>query len=322
MAVKTVLARTHLAVLPTALVEAPRLAAALGVTGRLLVKRDDLTGFAVAGNKARPLEFLAAAAAAAGADVLVTGGTPGSNFCQATAATAARMGVRCELIYAGSEGDADHPNAQAARQWGARIRWTGEADRSSVDAALELVADDIRATGAIPYVMPRGGATSLGSVGYYLAARELAGQLKGPALIVVAAGSGGTLAGLLAGTAALGLPWTIVGAAVSRPPGQTGARVLDLATACAVLMSSRVPDRSEIHVHDARGPGHGLPSAEGELAAGIALRAEGLILDPVYTAKALGALSTIKERHGDPDMTTVFWHTGGLLDAVNEWETR
>lgn len=322
MAVKTAPPRLRLAALPTALMEAPRLAAELGIAGRLLVKRDDLTGFAVAGNKARPLELLAAAAVAEGADVLVTGGTPGSNFCQATAATAARLGMACELIYAGNGPGPDHANARAARHWGAHIRWTGQSDRSSVDTALGTVAADIRASGGRPYVMPRGGATPLGSLGYYLAAHELTEQLEGPALIVIAAGSGGTLSGLLAGALAIERPWTIVGASVSRPPEQTEARVLDLATRCAELMSTRPPVAADIHIHDARGPGHGLPSAEGGRAAAVALRTEGLILDPVYTAKALGALPAIRERCGEPDLTTVFWHTGGLLDAVQEWENQ
>ena len=108
--------------MPTPLVDAPRLRAALGIPGRLLVKRDDLSGFAVAGNKARPLEFLAAEALASGADTLVTGGTPGSNFCQAAAATAARIGMKCELVYAGRSDSPgrEHTNSRASRRWGAQ----------------------------------------------------------------------------------------------------------------------------------------------------------------------------------------------------------
>lgn len=318
VSMRTEPSRIRLATLPTPLVEAPDLAAALGIAGRLMVKRDDLTGFAVAGNKARPLELLGAEAMALGADVLVTGGAPGSNFCQAAAALAARLGLGCELVYAGKGGE--HLNATAARHWGAHIRWTGETDRDSVDAALDGAADELRAEGRTPYVMPRGGATPLGSVGYYLAAREIAEQLEGPALMVIAAGSGGTLAGLLAGAAALGRPWTVVGASVSRPPKQTAARVLELATDCADLMGTAAPAPASVRIHDARGPGHGLPSEEGRKASGIALRTEGLILDPVYTAKALGALAQIRRNH--PDLTTVFWHTGGLLDAVQEWTIR
>ena len=85
-------------------------------------------------------------------------------------------------------------------------------------------------------------------------------------------------------------------------------------------MGTSAPVASDLRIHDARGPGHGQPSAEGIRAAGIALRTEGIILDPVYTAKALGALPAIRRRYADPHLTTVFWHTGGLLDAVDEWE--
>lgn len=312
--------RITLAALPTPLVEAPRLATELDLEGRLLVKRDDLTGFAVAGNKARPLEFLAADAGAISADVLVTGGTAGSNFCQAAAATAARLGIGCELVYAGSASDHLHTNARAARAWGANLHWTGNPDRASIDPGIQSAADEIRSAGGVPYVMPRGGATPRGSLGYYFAAHELAAQLDGPALIVIAVGSGGTLAGLLAGAASLNLPWRIVGASVSRPPDVTASRVLDLATGCATMTSTRPPDRADVHIHDARGPGHGRPSSEGAQAARIALQTEGFILDPVYTAKALAALPVISNVHG-ATATTVFWHTGGLLDAVHEWET-
>jgi D-cysteine desulfhydrase len=315
--------RVRLAVLPTPLVEAPRLRAALGIQGRLLVKRDDLTGFAVAGNKARPLEYLAAEALACGADTLVTGGTPGSNFCQAAAATAARIGMKCELTYAGHHDgrDREHPNLLASRRWGANIRWTENSDRSSVDDALQLRADNLRADGDRPYVIPRGGATPLGSVGYYFAAQELADQLDGPALIVIAVGSGGSLAGLLAGAVAAEAPWKVAGVSVSRPPEPVTARVLELAAGCATRMGTPAPTESDLWIHDARGPGHGLPSAEGTRAADIALRTEGIVLDPVYTAKALGALPEMCRSHAARDLTTIFWHTGGLLDAVNEWGT-
>ncbi|MGH3203500.1 MAG: pyridoxal-phosphate dependent enzyme, partial [Streptosporangiaceae bacterium] len=128
-------ARVGLAVLPTPLVPAPRLAEVVGA-GALYVKRDDLTGFAFAGNKARPLEILLGAALGEGADTLVTGGAPGSNFCAAAAAAAARTGLRCELVIAGHPdppGPALAPALALARSWGAAVRWTGVPERDSVD---------------------------------------------------------------------------------------------------------------------------------------------------------------------------------------------
>lgn len=312
--------RARLAVLPTPLVEAPRLGAALGVAGRLLVKRDDLTGFAVAGNKARTLEPLLAAAVADGADVLVTGGTAASNFCQGAAAAAATAGLRCVLVLAGSPPQR-HPNLLAAQRWGAEVRWTGDADRASVDATLPRVAEELTAAGHRPHVVGRGGATPVGATGFVHAAAELAGQLAGPAAVVVATGSGGTLAGLVAGNVAAGRPWVLAGASVSRPPDVTAARVLDLARGCADLVGGPAPTAADVVVHDARGPGHGLASPEGDAAAALALRTEGLVLDHVYTAKALAALPAILgDRLTDPDLPVVFWHTGGLLDAVAGWE--
>lgn len=310
--------RVELAVLPTPLVEAPRLAEALGVRGRLLLKRDDLTGFAVAGNKARQLETLVAAARESGAEVLVTGGTPGSNFCQAAAAAAAWAGLRCVLIYAGSPPETPHPNLLAARHWDAEIRWTHDPDRSFVDVEIERVAGELGG-----FAVPRGGATPLGATGFHLAALELDAQLDGPALVVVATGSGGTQAGLVSGAVALGRRLLIRGASVSRPQEETARRVLELGQGCARLMGTEPPAPADVVVDDARGPGHARPSEEGEHAARLALRAAGVVLDPVYTAKAVGALPRILgERRHDPDLTTVLWHTGGLLDAVAGWEAR
>lgn len=311
-------ARTELAALPTPLHEAPRLAQAIGVRGRLLVKRDDLTGFAVAGNKARPLEFLIAEAVRRGADVLVTGGAPASNYCAAAAAAAAFAGLDCVLVYAGDSGR--HPNRTAAALWGAEVRWTGDPDRASVDSGIERVADELTRAGRTPFVTPRGGATAIGTLGFHLAARELRDQLPGPATVVVAVGSGGTIAGLLSGAAALG-DLRIRGASVSRPPEQTAERVLGLACAGSELLGTRPPVDADVVIADARGPGHAIASAEGERAAAIALRTAGLVLDPVYTAKALGALPHILgDERTEKDLTTVFWHTGGLLDAVAGWE--
>ena len=236
------LPRTPLAVLPTPLVAAPRLAAALG-TGPLLVKRDDLTGFAFGGNKARLLEFLVAAAIAAGAGTLLTGGAAGSNFCAATAAAARRAGLACELVIAGRPGPPG-PALALARSWGAAVRWTGVPDRDSVDAALPAAAHELAAAGRRPYLIPRGGATGLGAVGYALAAAELRAQLDGLGLggqdvtVVVPTGSGGTLAGLVAGHVLLGRPWTLLGCSASRPPQAAQRQVLTLARECLRLLGA------------------------------------------------------------------------------------
>lgn len=318
--------RIRLATLPTPLTCAPRLAAELGLDS-LQVKRDDLTGFAVGGNKARPLEFLIADACRRGCDTLLTGGAAGSNFCVAAAAAAKRSGLSCHLVIAG------HPRRRAlalgvARTWGASVSWTRSPDRASVDSDLPVAAARLSSRGRRPYVIPRGGATAVGAVGYVLAADELFGQLSerhlSPACVVVAVGSGGTLAGLIAGSALLGWPWRIVGASVSRPPAEISRRVLSLARDCLLLLATG--DRplcdaelaadavtaGRVQIVDARGPGHGLASDAGREAADTALRTEGLTLDPAYTAKALAVLGATGDR------AAVFWHTGGLLDVLTQ----
>ncbi|HET9970051.1 MAG TPA: pyridoxal-phosphate dependent enzyme [Streptosporangiaceae bacterium] len=334
LAAADALPRTRLAVLPTPLVPAPRLAEALGASS-LLVKRDDLTGFAFGGNKARLLEFLVAGALADGADTLLTGGAASSNFCAATAAAARRAGLRCELVIAGQPGPGEPgpagpgpaasgpagPALALARSWGAAVRWTGTPDRDSVDAQLPAAAADLAARGYRPYLIPRGGATGLGAVGYALAAAELQEQLaghgtgRGDVTVVVPTGSGGTLAGLLAGHALLGRPWALTGGSASRPPPAIVPRVLSLAGQCLRLLGAdQEPSPDDVTVVDARGPGHGLPSPAGLAAAEQAMRTEGLMLDPVYTAKALALVPRGRD--------VVFWHTGGVLDTVAAAEGR
>jgi D-cysteine desulfhydrase len=314
-------ARTRLATLPTPLVAAPRLAQAMG------------SGFAIGGNKARPLEFLVAAAVTDRADTLVTGGAPGSNFCAAVAAAALWAGLRCELVLAGQPPSLPGPALALALSWGATVRWTGSAERDSVDDQLPRAAAALSSSGHRPYLVPRGGASGLGAIGYALAAFELQEQLAAigvaVARVVVAVGSGGTLAGLVAGNVLLGRPWTLLGGSVSRPVEDAAPRVLALARECARLMAGAgVLDRGrggtasgqgravpgtagDVVVVDARGPGHGLPSPEGVAAAEQAMRTEGLMVDPVYTAKALSLVPRYADGGG-----MVFWHTGGLLDAV------
>ena len=306
--------RFPLAVLPTPLVPARRLARAVGHI-QLWVKRDDLTGFMLAGNKARQLERLVADALATGADTLVTGGGAGSNFCAGAAAAAAVAGLRCVLVLYGDP--TPHPNLALARWHRADVRFTGDPKRESVDPALEQVAAEVRAGGGRPYLLPRGGATVVGALAYLDAGRELAGQLDAdgirPATVLVAAGSGATAAGLLAAAVAVeDTPWRLVAAAVSRPPSETATQILRLAGEAAARSGLRPPAASDVDILDTRGPGYGIPSEVGEQAARLAAETEGLLLDPVFSAKALGVLIS------EPELPepVVFWHTGGQAAAL------
>lgn len=312
----TGLPRFPLATLPTPLARAERLERALG-SPPLYVKRDDLTGFAFAGNKARKLELLVGAARAEGCDVLVTGGAASSSHCAATALAARVAGLDCVVVRPGG-GSGDHPNATLTAVAGATTVGTGDEERASVDTAIAAVAVELRAGGRRPYAIPRGGATALGSAAFALAAGELAAQLAGagvdPEVVLVPTGSCGTQAGLLAGAAAGGHGWRVVGAAVSRPVEESRRRVLDLACACAQLLGVAPPAPERVEVRDARGPGHGLPDEAAAAVARMAMECEGLVLDGAYTAKALAQLAAlVAEGVRGP---VVFWHTGGVVEAL------
>jgi 1-aminocyclopropane-1-carboxylate deaminase/D-cysteine desulfhydrase-like pyridoxal-dependent ACC family enzyme len=301
--------RERLGVFPTPLVRADRLAVALG-TPRLLVKRDDLAGFGVAGNKTRPLEFLIGAARAQGAEILVTGGGPGSNFCPASALAASATGLRCELIIAGRLTSANQALAIAA---GASVRETA-APRERLDELITARVGELTAGGQRAYGVPRGGSNPVGAVGFAFAATELAAQLGDaqPEVIVLAVGSGGSAAGLLAGLAATDLAGTLLGVSVSRPLEMVRPHVLGLARNCAALLGAPAPDPDRLELVDAVGHGFGVPNQHERALAAVALRTEGLLLDPTYGAKAFA----VAVGHARRGRSTVFWHTGGVLPAV------
>jgi 1-aminocyclopropane-1-carboxylate deaminase/D-cysteine desulfhydrase-like pyridoxal-dependent ACC family enzyme len=307
-------------VLPTPLVRAHRLEAALGC-GPLLVKRDDLAGFAVAGNKSRPLEYVLGAARAQGADILVTGGGPSSNFCPAAALAARVAGLDCELVIWGDPGAPPNlasPNLDLAVAAGARLRPTGNGDRDAVDDAVAARAIELAAAGRRPFAVPRGGSTGLGAVGFAVAVAELADGLRAagqgrPALLVLAVGSGGSCAGLLAGLAAGGLDWPVLGVSVSRPPDSIASRVVQLAWECAGLLGTPAPRPGQLELVDARGSFFGAVSTRERTYARLALHTEGLLLDDTYGAKAFAVLV---DRLADARGPVVYWHTGGLLPAI------
>jgi 1-aminocyclopropane-1-carboxylate deaminase/D-cysteine desulfhydrase-like pyridoxal-dependent ACC family enzyme len=314
------LPRARLGIFPTPVTRADRLERAAhpsGGGGPLLVKRDDLAGFGVAGNKTRPLEFLLGQACSQGVEVLVTGGGPGSNFCPAAAMAARALGLDCELVV---WGDPDSPNLRLARASGATLRPTGDVDREAVDGLVARRADELRAGGRPALGLPRGGSTPLGAVGFAVAAAELADQLvdllvddrivEPPGAIVLPLGSGGSCAGLLAGLAAVGLRIPVVAVSVSRPPAVIEARVWELAAGCAGLLGTPVPTGG-LEIVDARGAGFGKASdCEGERAL-MALRTEGLLMDQTYGAQTLRV--ALERAASGP---VLFWHTGALVPAL------
>ena len=284
--------REGLALLPTPLHLAPRLSEALGV--EVWFKRDDLTGLGLGGNKVRPLEFLLGDALARGCDVLVTGSGAQSNWSMLAALAARRCGLDSVVCFYGDPPAEARGNLLLQGLAGADLRWTGDPSRASVDAMIERVSDELRQAGRTPLVVPRGGATARGSLGYLAAAHEIGAQATTAGLVDptvwLGTGSCGTQAGLVAGVAAGFLP-RVVGVTVSRPADECRDRVLMLARGAAEIAGTSAADPSMVSVIDGFiGPGYGYESPAGAEAAALVARTEGLFLDPPFCAKAMAAL--------------------------------
>jgi len=311
------LPRISLAHLPTPVEEMPRLCEALGGGPHLLVKRDDQTGLATGGNKARKLEFLIAEALAQGADTLITAGGPQSNHCRQTAAGAAKMGLRCVLLLSGEPLPRSLWNGNLLLDsfLGAEVHWIGDRDR---DTALANEARALQAAGARPYVVPVGGSVPIGAVGYVAALEELAGQLavQGERVdrIVFASGSAGTHAGILVGVKALGLNTRVEGISDDKV-GNLVEKIQSLTTATAAYLGLDLNFTDQDFIlHGAYGaPGYGVITDAEREAIRLLARFEGIIADPVYTGRALaGLIDLVRQGVYGPGETVLFWHTGGV----------
>ncbi|MBX3027758.1 pyridoxal-phosphate dependent enzyme [bacterium] len=302
--------RLPLAHLPTPLVALDRLGAALGMApGRLFAKLDDSTGLAAGGNKVRKLEYLCAAARAQGCDTLVTGGGAQSNHARLTAAAARRLGLECTLVLGGQPPPLPVGNLLLDHLLGADLRWVDAYDFAAIERAIDAAADALAAAGRRPYRIPIGGSTPLGALGYVRCAIELLAQAPRATLVVVACGSGGTHAGLAAG---LGEHRRVLGIDVGARPG-LAAHVEELATATAALAALPPPDGAAQVDATQVGPGYAAPTDACREAIAMAARLEGLVLDPVYTGKAMaGLIAARRAGRIAADAPVVFVHTGGL----------
>jgi D-cysteine desulfhydrase family pyridoxal phosphate-dependent enzyme len=319
--------RIPLAHLPTALEAAPRLGEAFGLP-RLWVKRDDATGLAMGGNKARKLEYLMAEAAAQGADVVFTTGGVQSNHARMTAAAACKLGMRSELFLCDpAPAAAPQGNLLLDHLFGAAVHFIPGLTLAAMYERMEARAAELRVRGHRPYIIPVGGSTALGSLGYVRAVRELASQAEQEGLridaMTVATGSTGTLTGVLLG-ARMFMPETrVYGISVS-PWGAAGRQKCAglIAEAGALLGVAWSPSPDEIPMWDDwLGAGYGVPTPEGLEVIRMAAELEGYLLDPVYTGKALAGTRGLAQR-GElrREETVVFWHTGGApaLFACND----
>jgi D-cysteine desulfhydrase len=288
-----------------------RLGATLGFpSGGLLVKRDDLTGLAGGGNKARKLEHLCADALAQGCDTLVTGGGKQSNHVRMTAAAANTLGLACTVVLAGDRPDAPTGNVVLDELFGPEIVWVGDLDYFPLEARISSEAKRLEAAGRRPYAIPIGGASTIGALAYALAVDELLEQVDGVDLVVVADGSGGTHAGLVAG---FGDHAKVLGVDVGTRPNLTDA-VPQMAAAVARHLGRAAPT-GEIRIDLERfGAGYGEPTDSCLEALTLTARLEGIVLDPVYSGKAMaGLIAGVREGRVDPARErVVFLHTGGM----------
>jgi len=297
----------------------PRLASVIGGGPRLFVKRDDAIGFGFGGNKVRKLAFVVARARDEGADTLITAGGVQSNHARATAAAAAKLGLRAVLVASGAPQDKATANALLDVLLGADVVYVGR--REERMAKMDDVAANVRAAGRTPFVIPIGASTPLGALGYVQAMIELLDQMPAPDVIVHSTSSGGTQAGLVAACRLLGLPTRIVGISADDPAAEIQAQVraivggigevirLDAAAMQAIARGTaiEIDDRFV-------GDGYGIPTAASQEALQLAARTEALFLDPTYTAKAMAALiAYVRQQRVKEGQTVLFWHTGGQV---------
>jgi D-cysteine desulfhydrase len=308
--------RLNFAHLPTPIEDLSNLSNALNGP-RIFVKRDDQTGLAFGGNKTRKLEFLIAEAREQGADLLISGGAMQSNHCRQTAAAAARYGFECKLVLTGEKPKEPSANLLLDGLFGAEII-TVE-DRAFRDEILQKTFDDASAAGKKPYLVPYGGSSPTGALGYAFAMEELMKQLNGELekridWIVFGTSSGGTHAGLVLGQRLFGFNGKVLGISIDEPEEELKSHVSDLASRASEKFGERIQfSRNDVlATENYCQAGYGV-FGEGEREAiHLFAKHEGLLLDPVYTGRAAaGMIDLIRRGFFKKDETVLFWHTGG-----------
>jgi len=313
--------RIHLAHLPTPLEPMPRLSKELGV--ELWIKRDDCTGLSTGGNKTRKLEFLIAEAEAQGADMLMTQGATQSNHARQTAAAAAKIGIDCHILLEDRTGYNNpnynnNGNVLLDHLHGATTeKFPGDHD---MVGEMEHAAEKKRIEGINVYVIPGGGSNATGALGYVNCAFELLAQANEMGLrldrILHATGSSGTQAGLITGLCAMNANIPLLGIGTRAPQAKQEQMVYDLAVKTAEKLGcAGVVNRSDVQANtDYVGEGYGLPTKSGVEAITMFAELEGLLLDPVYSAKgAAGLIDLVRKGFFDKDERVVFLHTGGAV---------
>jgi 1-aminocyclopropane-1-carboxylate deaminase/D-cysteine desulfhydrase-like pyridoxal-dependent ACC family enzyme len=300
---------------PSPLAPLPRFSAELGGRVEIWIKREDLLPLAFGGNKLRNLEFLVGAALAEGADCLVTSGRRWSNHARLTAAAGAKAGLGVHLVLSGPPVDPPNPGVRLDELLGATVQQAATDDRDERAAIVERVMAELRAAGRRPYLVAIGGTGIVGAIGQVLAGLELAGGAAAagfrPDTIVVPSATGGTQAGLLVGLRTARLPTIVHGVAVT-PVEPLRPVIAAVAAGLAELDGLAAVDDGEIVLDGTQlGDGYGRATEAAHEATRLLARTEGILVDPIYTAKALAGLVTLV-RDGTLDGTqVVFWHAGG-----------
>ncbi len=309
--------RILLGYLPTPVTELKRLSKLLNGP-KILIKRDDLTGIGLGGNKIRKLEFLLGDALAQNCDTVITGGATQSNHCRQTAAAAASVGLACHLALGGTQPAETNGNLLLDYLFGAHIHWCGEHRKGE---EIHEIAEKIRSEGRKPYIIPYGGSNSIGALGFVLAIKELKEQLLEKPItanhIVFPSSSGGTHAGITVGVDIYNLKTNVIGIGIDKK-NLTETPYESELTSLATQLTKKLGILRNYHVDDFQvkndylGSGYGMVGNLEREAIKLLATQEGILLDPVYSGRAMGGLiDMIRKKEFSPDETILFWHTGG-----------
>ena len=312
--------RVKLACLPTPLQKMENLSKLLNGP-QLYIKRDDMTGLLLGGNKARKLEFLMGDAIKKKANLIITNGRIQSNWVAQTIAAASKFGMETFIVLCGKENDRLQGNYLLDKIMGARFKFISLDDyQNHLDEIMEDIAESYRKQGKKPYIIPRGGSTSLGCLGYVLASLEIISQANEMDIkadyVVVAVGSGGTMAGLLSGFEGCGTKISTIGITVGRPKKECISIIYNQNSEITnkLLGQKFQVNEKNIKIYDDYiGAGYGKKTESSIMAIQTVVRSEGILLDPIYTGKAMaGLIDLIKKGFFKKDQNIIFFHTGGI----------
>jgi len=309
--------RVQINFLPTPLVELKRLAEVLDGP-RIFVKRDDLTGLALGGNKTRKLEFLLGEALSQDCDAVITGGAIQSNHCRQTAAAAAAVGLECHLALGGEQPAFPDGNLLLDYLFGAIVHWCGEQRKGE---QIPEIVEKLRSKGHKPYIIPYGGSNAIGAIGFVAAISELEEQMSAlntkVDYVVLPSSSGGTHAGIAVGVDIYDLSVKVIGIGIDRgepgePSYESELATLANQTAEELGIESRYTASKFQMRYEYFGEGYGIVGDLEREAIQLVAKYEGVLLDPVYTGRAMGGLiDMIRNKEFASSDTVLFWHTGG-----------